>query len=116
MTSHASGERFAKIGVACIRPNLRARRGLIAHRITDHFGGTVLCISKEMANISSVDGKTSFFGSKPPDSRPHTRVEDEMAVERKYTFGDVLGQGIFGVVREVTNRASGNQDSTQGQS
>ena len=62
-----------------------------------------------MADISSVDRKTSFFGSKPPDSRPHMRVEDEMAVERKYTFGDVLGQGSFGVVREVTSRASGER-------
>ena len=43
------------------------------------------------------------------EPRPHTRVDDESAIERKYAFGDVLGQGSFGVVREVTNRLTGLQ-------
>ena len=34
----------------------------------------------------------------------HTRVEDESVIERKYSFGEVLGQGAFGVVKEITNR------------
>ena len=34
----------------------------------------------------------------------HTRVEEESVIEKKYTFGEVLGQGAFGVVKEVTNR------------
>ena len=59
--------------------------------------------------MSEVERKTSFFSSKPPDPRPHTRVEDEGAVARKYTLGDVLGQGSFGVVREVTSRANGER-------
>ena len=69
-------------------------------------------VNQEMADNSNVDRKVSFShrGSKPPDPpRPHMRVEDEAAVERKYTFGDVLGQGSFGVVKEVTSRATGEQ-------
>ena len=44
----------------------------------------------------------------PDPTRPHTRVE-EGAVERKYTFGGVLGQGSFGIVKEVTSRVSGER-------
>lgn len=62
-----------------------------------------------MVDISSVERKVSFSHRKPPDPRPHTRVEDEGAVERKYTFGNVLGQGSFGVVREVTSRVNGER-------
>ena len=64
-----------------------------------------------MADISSVERKLSFQHRsciKSPDHRPHTRV-DEGAVERKYAVGNVLGQGSFGIVREVTNRASGER-------
>lgn len=43
------------------------------------------------------------------EPRPHTRVDEESAIGRKYSFGDVLGQGTFGVVREVTNRLTGLQ-------
>ena len=39
----------------------------------------------------------------------HTRVEDESVIEKKYAFGEVLGQGAFGVVREVTNRQTQEQ-------
>jgi len=37
-----------------------------------------------------------------PDRR--RRVEDESAIEKQYAFGDVLGTGAFGVVKEVTNK------------
>ena len=40
---------------------------------------------------------------------PHTRVDEESAIGRKYSIGEVLGQGTFGVVREVTNRLTGLQ-------
>ena len=63
-----------------------------------------------MADNSNVERKVSFShrGSKPPDPpRSHMRVEDEAAVERKYAFGNVLGQGSFGVVKEVTCRVTG---------
>ena len=36
----------------------------------------------------------------------HTRVEDENAIEKKYTIGEVLGQGAFGLVKEVTNKVT----------
>lgn len=39
----------------------------------------------------------------------HTRVDDESVIEKKYSFGEVLGQGAFGVVREVTNRQTHEQ-------
>jgi len=48
-------------------------------------------------------------GGVPLEPRPHTRVDDESAIEKKYSFGEVLGQGSFGVVREVTNRSTGQQ-------
>lgn len=50
---------------------------------------------------------SAFRQSKLPEPRPHTRVEDEGAVERKYAFGSVLGQGSFGLVKEVTCQTSG---------
>lgn len=45
----------------------------------------------------------------PTESVAHTRVDDEAAIEKKYSFGEVLGSGSFGVVREVTDRASGGR-------
>ena len=36
-------------------------------------------------------------------------MSDELAVERKYVFGNILGQGSFGVVRGVTSRTSGER-------
>jgi len=64
-----------------------------------------------MAGIGSVERRASttcaFLLGKLPEPRPHTRVEDEGAVERKYAFGRVLGQGSFGLVKEVTCQTSG---------
>lgn len=37
------------------------------------------------------------------DTRPHTRVQDENAIEKRYKFGEVLGSGSFGVVRLATH-------------
>lgn len=65
-----------------------------------------------MAEISTVERRLSFShrsGIKPPDHCSHTRVEDEGAVDKKYAIGDVLGRGSFGIVREVTGRASGER-------
>ena len=46
--------------------------------------------------------------TRPPDQRPpHSRVEDEAAVERRYAIGGELGRGSFGIVREVTSRVTG---------
>ena len=42
------------------------------------------------------------------EPRPRTRVNDESAIEAVYRFGDVLGKGTFGVVREVTHLINGN--------
>lgn len=39
----------------------------------------------------------------------HRRVVDESEIEKNYAFGEVLGQGAFGVVREVTNRQTHEQ-------
>lgn len=35
---------------------------------------------------------------------PHTRLEDDKQIEEYYTIGHKLGQGTFGVVREVTHK------------
>ena len=43
-----------------------------------------------------------------PDPRiGHTRVEDESDIEKIYVLGDILGKGGFGVVLEVTHKATG---------
>lgn len=67
------------------------------------------------ANTFGVERRPSFAATKPATPKrysmtdagsavEHTRVEDESVIEKKYTFGEVLGQGAFGVVKEVTNR------------
>ena len=38
---------------------------------------------------------------------PHTRIEDERQIEDIYEFGEVLGKGSFGVVKEARNRETG---------
>ena len=60
----------------------------------------------------SIERRASFSAAPrhyllEPEPRPHTRVDDESAIEKKFSFGEVLGQGSFGVVREVTNRLTG---------
>ena len=40
---------------------------------------------------------------------PHTRIEDERQIEDIYEFGEILGKGSFGVVKEATNRATGRR-------
>lgn len=40
---------------------------------------------------------------------PHTRIEDERQIEEIYEFGEVLGRGSFGVVKEATNKTSGRK-------
>lgn len=38
---------------------------------------------------------------------PHTRIEDERQIEDIYEFGEVLGKGSFGVVKEARNKETG---------
>ncbi|XP_063800114.1 serine/threonine-protein kinase 33 isoform X2 [Pseudophryne corroboree] len=38
---------------------------------------------------------------------PHTRMDDEAAIQQIYAFGKKLGQGSFGVVIEATHRDTG---------
>ncbi|XP_041131268.1 serine/threonine-protein kinase 33-like isoform X1 [Polyodon spathula] len=40
---------------------------------------------------------------------PHTRMEDEAAIQQIYIFGKKLGQGSFGVVYEATHKETGNK-------
>ncbi|XP_069824123.1 serine/threonine-protein kinase 33 [Dendropsophus ebraccatus] len=40
---------------------------------------------------------------------PHTRMDDEAAIQQIYTFGKKLGQGSFGVVIEATHGESGKK-------
>ena len=70
-----------------------------------------MCANVERRPSISVAPKhrRSMDGGVPLEPRPHTRVDDEGAIEKKYSFGEVLGQGSFGVVREVTNRLTGHQ-------
>ncbi|XP_075043720.1 serine/threonine-protein kinase 33 [Mixophyes fleayi] len=40
---------------------------------------------------------------------PHTRMDDEAAIQQIYIFGKKLGQGSFGVVIEATHRDTGKK-------
>ncbi|KAM4723197.1 serine/threonine-protein kinase 33 [Rhinophrynus dorsalis] len=40
---------------------------------------------------------------------PHTRMDDEAAIQQIYSFGKRLGQGSFGVVIEATHKESGRK-------
>nr|XP_033784796.1 serine/threonine-protein kinase 33 isoform X2 [Geotrypetes seraphini] len=40
---------------------------------------------------------------------PHTRMDDEAAIQQIYTFGRKLGQGSFGMVIEVTHKETGQK-------
>ncbi|RXM34464.1 Serine/threonine-protein kinase 33 [Acipenser ruthenus] len=40
---------------------------------------------------------------------PHTRMEDEAAIQQIYIFGKKLGQGSFGVVYEATHKETGKK-------
>lgn len=53
---------------------------------------------KKFSNISVEGGSVE-----------RTRVEDESDVDRIYQFGEVLGKGAFGVVKEVTSRETGEK-------
>ena len=48
-------------------------------------------------------------GSASGRTIPHTRIEDERQIEDIYEFGEILGKGSFGVVKEATNRATGRR-------
>ncbi|RMX41902.1 hypothetical protein pdam_00006629 [Pocillopora damicornis] len=48
-------------------------------------------------------------GSASNRTIPHTRIEDERQIEDIYEFGEVLGRGSFGVVKEATNKATGSR-------
>ena len=48
-------------------------------------------------------------GSATGRTIPHTRIEEEKQIEDIYEFGEVLGKGSFGVVKEATNKATGRR-------
>lgn len=68
-------------------------------------------------NTLGVERRASFAPSTPKrlstsdagSAMKNRRVDDESEIEKKYSFGEVLGQGAFGVVREVTNRQTHQQ-------
>lgn len=39
----------------------------------------------------------------------HTRIEEEKQIEEIYEFGEVLGKGSFGVVKEAKHIATGTR-------
>ena len=59
-----------------------------------------------MVTLSLMARQGSRSGSAGNDASPvpHTRIEDENMLEEMYLFGSKLGQGSFGVVREVIHR------------
>ena len=61
-------------------------------------------------NVLNVGQKRfSMDASQFAERKPHTRVDDESEIEKKYSVGEVLGQGSFGVVKEVTNKLTGQK-------
>ena len=74
-------------------------------------------MSGTTGNTLGVERRASFAATTPKrlstsdvgSAMKNIRVDDESNIEKKYTFGEVLGQGAFGVVREVTNRQTHEQ-------
>ena len=68
-------------------------------------------------NTLGVERRASFAPTTPKrlstseagSAMKNRRVDDESEIEKKYSFGEVLGQGAFGVVREVTNKQTHQQ-------
>ena len=55
-------------------------------------------------------GRPARSGSAEKSSPvPHTRISDESDIEEVYEMSNKLGQGSFGVVREVIHRKSGQR-------
>ena len=46
-------------------------------------------------------------GSASGRTIPHTRIEEERQIEDIYEFGEILGKGSFGVVKEARNKETG---------
>ena len=74
-------------------------------------------MSSTPTNTLGVERRASFAPTTPKrlsmtdvsSAMKNRRVDDESDIEKKYSFGEVLGQGAFGVVREVTNRQTHQQ-------
>lgn len=65
--------------------------------------------SASVSVLSVGQKRFSMDANQSLERKPHTRVDDESEIEKKYSLGEVLGQGSFGVVREVTNRLTGQK-------
>lgn len=65
--------------------------------------------SASVSVLSVGQKRFSIDANQSLERKPHTRVDDESEIEKKYSLGEVLGQGSFGVVREVTNRLTGQK-------
>ena len=65
--------------------------------------------SVSVSVLSVGQKRFSMDANQSLERKPHTRVDDESEIEKKYSLGEVLGQGSFGVVREVTNRLTGQK-------
>ena len=75
-------------------------------------------MSSTPTNTLGVERRASSFAPATPkrlsmtdvsSAMKNRRVDDESDIEKIYSFGEVLGQGAFGVVREVTNRQTHKQ-------
>ncbi|XP_040266253.1 serine/threonine-protein kinase 33 [Bufo bufo] len=67
-----------------------------------------------MLSSEGRDAGRKMVAQWPPSSSgenkvPHSRMDDEAAIQQIYTFGKKLGQGSFGVVIEATYRETGKK-------
>lgn len=61
-----------------------------------------MATTSNKTNGSGSNGRSGSAGT----TVPHTRIEDEKMIEQEYCMGRKLGQGSFGIVREVRHRQS----------
>ncbi|XP_075694302.1 serine/threonine-protein kinase 33 [Rhinoderma darwinii] len=66
-------------------------------------------LSSEVADAGRKMASQWPRSSSAENKVPHTRMDDEAAIQQIYTFGKKLGQGSFGVVIEATHRETGKK-------
>ncbi|XP_073460076.1 serine/threonine-protein kinase 33 [Aquarana catesbeiana] len=66
-------------------------------------------LNPESSDVSRKMASQWLRSNSAENKVPHTRMDDEAAIQQIYTFGKKLGEGSFGVVIEATHNESGKK-------